>query len=132
MRAIAHACLLSLVIFGAGTGNSIASLPPGPSREADAQHRRVLVTFANELRQSPGPAGTTGRRYTGDGYLVTQSAHQQAKRVATQYSLREVASWPIKTLAVHCVVYEIPDDRSIAAVLALLAKDSHVALAEPL
>jgi subtilisin family serine protease len=132
MRAIAHACLLSLVIFGAGTGNSIASLPAVSSTKTDSQHLRVVVTFANDPRQSPGPAGSTGRRYTGGGYVVTQSAHQQAKRVATQYSLREVASWPIKTLAVHCVVYEIPDDRSLAAVLALLAKDSHVALAEPL
>jgi subtilisin family serine protease len=43
-----------------------------------------------------------------------------------------VASWPIKTLAVHCVVFEIPDDRSVAAVLAALSKDSSVTLAEPL
>ena len=132
MRAIAHAGLLSLVIFGAGTDNSIASAPAVWSTQIESQHPRVVVTFANEPRQSPGPAGATGRRYTGEGYLVAQSAHRQARRVATQYSLRQVASWPIKTLAVHCVVYEIPDDRSVSAVLAVLLQDSHVALAEPL
>jgi subtilisin family serine protease len=132
MRVIAHACLLSLVIFGAGTGNSMAAPPAVAATQTESPHPRVVVTFANEPRQSPGPAGATGRRYAGDGYLLAQGAHQQAKRVAAQYSLREVASWPIKTLAVHCVVYEITDDRSVAAVLAALSKDSHVALAEPL
>ena len=48
------------------------------------------------------------------------------------YSLRLVASWSIKAVAVHCVVYEILDGRSVSAVLAALAKGSRVALAKPL
>ena len=140
MRLAVHACLLSLVIVGAGTEISWAVDPPAiaatravdASAQSEARHARVVVTFANELRQSPAPAGSTSRRYTGDGYLLTQSAHQQAKRVAAKYALREVANWPIRSLAIHCVVYEIPDDRSVAAVLEALAKDSTVALAEPL
>jgi subtilisin family serine protease len=129
MRAIVHASLLSLMIIGASTGISGAAEPPS---SPTTTHPRVVVTFANRPRQSPGPAGSTGRRYTGDGYLLAQSAHTDAKRVAAKYSLREVANWPIKSLAIHCVIYEIPDDRSVAAVLAELAKDSTVELAEPL
>jgi subtilisin family serine protease len=133
MRAIVHASLLSLVIVSAGTENSIASPPVATaSAQSEVRHARVVVTFANEPRQSPGPAGSTGRRYTGDGYLLAQSAHSQAKRVAAKYALREIANWPIKSLAIHCVVYEIPDDRSVAAVLEALSKDSNVTLAEPL
>jgi subtilisin family serine protease len=133
MRAIVHACLLSLVIVSAGTENSVASPPVATaSAQSEARHARVVVTFQNEPRQSPGPAGSTGRRYTGDGYLLAQSAHSQAKRVAAKYALREIANWPIKALAIHCVVYEIPDDRSVTAVLEALSKDSNVALAEPL
>jgi subtilisin family serine protease len=133
MRAIVHACLLGLVIVSAGTENSVASPPVATaSARSETTHARVVVTFANEPRQSPGPAGSTGRRYTGDGYLLAQSAHRQAKRVAAKYALREVANWPIKALAIHCVVYEIPDDRPVAAVLEALSKDSNVALAEPL
>jgi subtilisin family serine protease len=132
MRALVHACLLSLLV-GAGMVNVMASEPatsnPAPR---EPQHARVVVTFANEAPQSPGPAGSTGRRYTGGGYVVGQSAHRRAKRVAARYSLREVASWPIRSLAIHCVVYEIPDDRPLATVLAALAQDSSVALAEPL
>jgi subtilisin family serine protease len=130
MRAIVHACLLSLAIFSA----SVLAATPVATASAlgEAVHARVVVTFANEPRQSPGPAGSTGRRYTGDGYLLAQSAHSQAKRVAAKYALREIANWPIRALAIHCVIYEIPDDRSVATVLAALSKDSTVALAEPL
>ncbi len=133
MRAIVHACLLSLVIVGAGVESSIAASPVATaSAQGEMRHARVVVTFANEPRQSPGPAGSTGRRYTGDGYLLAQSAHTQAKRVAAKYALREIANWPIRSLAIHCVVYEIPDDRTVAAVLEALSKDSNVTLAEPL
>src|SRR6185437_5304740 len=129
MRAVVQASLLSLLILGAGAGISGAAEPVA---SASTTHARVVVTFANVPRQSPGPAGSTGRHYTGDGYLLAQSAHSDAKRVAAKYSLREVANWPIRALAIHCVVYEIPDDRSVAAVLAELSKDSTVRLAEPL
>lgn len=129
MRAVVHASLLSLLILGAGAGVSGAAEPVA---SASITHPRVVVTFANVPRQSPGPAGSTGRRYTGEGYLLAQSAYSDAKRVAAKYSLREVASWPIRALAIHCVVYEILDDRPMTAVLAQLQRDSTVALAEPL
>ena len=130
MRALVHACLLGLMAAGAGTQPSRAAEPPVAS--TNNAHARVVVTFANEPKQSPGAAGSTGRRYTGDGYLLAQSAHSDAKRVAAKYSLREVANWPIRSLAIHCVVYEIPDGRSVTSVLAELAQDSTVTLAEPL
>jgi subtilisin family serine protease len=43
-----------------------------------------------------------------------------------------VASWPIKALSMHCVVYEITDGRPVPEVLAALSKDARVALAQPL
>jgi len=133
MRVIAQTCLLTLITLGGSTGYSMASAPTiASSTGNESQHPRVVVTFANEPKQAPAPAGSTGRHYGGDGYLLSQSAHQQAKRVASKYSLREVANWPIRSLAIHCVVYEIPDNRSVATVLAALSKDSNVALAEPM
>ncbi len=93
---------------------------------------RIVVAFANEPGNAPGPAGSTGRRYGGDGYRVSQSAAQRAARVASEYALREVASWPIRELEMHCVVYEIVSGRPAADVLAALARDPRVVLAEPL
>jgi len=97
-----------------------------------ADHQFVVVTFANDPYRPAPRAGTTGRRYTGGSYGLAQTARNNAQRVAATYSLREVASWPIKLLGVHCVVYEIPDARSVAEVLAILTKDPRITLAQPL
>ncbi len=103
-----------------------------PAASGEAQHALIVVTFANVPKHPAGRAGTTGGHYGGSGYLVGQSAHQQAQRVAKAYSLREVANWPIKALQVHCVVFEVPDDRPIANVISVLAKDPGITLAQPL
>jgi subtilisin family serine protease len=98
----------------------------------DTDHRFVVVTFANDPYRPAARAGSTGRRYGGGTYGVAQGAHNNAQRIASTYSLKQVASWPIKELGVHCVVYEIPDGRSVAEVLATLTKDPRVTLAQPL
>jgi hypothetical protein len=64
--------------------------------------------------------------------VVAQTAYRAALNVAADYSLRLVASWPNKALGVHCVVYEIPDDRAVSSLLAALATDSRVAFAQPM
>src|SRR4030081_1626149 len=92
------------------------------------RHHFVVVTFANDPYRPASRAGTTGRRYTGGTYGVAQGAHNNAQRVASAYSLKQVASWPIKELGVHCVVYEIPDLRSVTEVLATLTRDPRVTL----
>jgi subtilisin family serine protease len=95
-------------------------------------HPFVVVTFANDPYRPTSRAGTTGHRYAGGTYGVAQSAHTNAQRIASTYSLKQVASWPIKELGVHCVVYEIPDARPVAQVLETLAKDPRITLAQPL
>jgi hypothetical protein len=124
---------MSALVLGASMGNSSMTLAATPVlAQIEPQHPRILVTFRNQPAGLPSPAGTMGPRYNGEGYLLAQSAHGVARRVAAAYSLRLVASWPIKALTIHCVVYEIPDGRSVADVLNALAKDSRVTLAQPL
>jgi subtilisin family serine protease len=119
------ALVLSAWTSGPATADTAAST-------FDTGHHFVVVTFANAPYRPAAPAGTTGRRYTGGSYGLAQGAHNNARRVAAAYSLRQVASWPIKELGVHCVVYEILDSRSVAEVLATLTKDPRVTLAQPL
>ena len=126
MRSFTRVGAVCLALLG---GTALAAPPAAPP---PAQPPRIVVAFANEPHLTPGPAGTTGSHYGGDGYRVAQSAQQQARRVAAAYSLRQVASWPIKALSMHCVVYEIPDGRPVSEVLAALAKDTRVVLAQPL
>jgi subtilisin family serine protease len=104
----------------------------GAPQESAAPLPKIVVAFANEPLAAPGPAGTTGARYGGTAYRVGQGAQRQAHSVAADYSLREVRSWPIPVLSMHCVVYEITNGRPAADVIAALSKDSRVLLAQPL
>lgn len=124
------AALLTSALPAARADSPPAAAQAAPA--ADTSHPMIVVTFANIPKHPAGRAGTTGSRYSGSGYLVGQTAHQQAQRVAKTYSLREVANWPIKALRVHCVVFEVPDDRPVAAVIGILAKDPQITLAQPL
>ncbi|HVO47563.1 MAG TPA: S8 family serine peptidase [Steroidobacteraceae bacterium] len=130
MRALAQLCAVAAVLLVAAV--SLPARADDSSSRFDSGHQFVVVTFANVPHRPAARAGTTGRRYAGDSYGVAQNAHDQARRVASAYSLRQVASWPIKELSVHCVVYEITDSRPLADVLTALSRDPRVTLAQPL
>src|ERR1700730_5824199 len=83
----------------------------------DTDHQHVIVAFANDPYRPASRAGSTGRRYTGGTYGVAQGAHNNAQRVASAYSLKQVASCPIKELGVPWVVSEIPHSRPITELL---------------
>jgi len=125
MRALAP--LATLVCLSLLAATALAGEPQGAGTPP-----RVVVAFANEAHPAPGPAGTTGSHYAGGGYSVSQAAQQQAQRVAKVYALRPVLSWPIDALSMHCVVYEITDGRAVSEVLATLARDRQIVLAQPL
>jgi len=121
------------VLAGSVLGSPPAPVPPGVAPAAEVHARpRIVVAFANPAYSAPSVAGTTGARYGGEGYRESQSAQQQVRSVASAYALREVASWPIRALSMHCVVFEIIDGRPAAEVLAALAGDRRVLLAQPL
>ena len=113
----------------------LAASAPALAAAADAagvSPPKIVVAFANEPLAAPGPAGTTGSHYGGTGYGVGQSAERRAHSVAAAYDLREVRSWPIQVLSMHCVVFEIANGRPLAEVVAALSRDPRVALAQPL
>jgi subtilisin family serine protease len=128
MRALAPLCALWLAMLSAPAAH--ATLPAAPA--ATPQPPRIIVGFANAPHSLPRSGGATGSRYAGDGYRVSQHAHAQARSVAAHYALRELASWPIEALGLHCVVYEITDGRAVPEVLALLTQDTRVVLAQRL
>jgi subtilisin family serine protease len=116
--------LLALALLGAGL--AVNAEPPPPAAA------RIVVTFANPAHTAVPPAGSTGAHYGGDGYRTGQSAHQQAQRLAAAQRLRQLDSWPIETLAMHCVVFEITDGRPLGEVLAAVAHSDGVLIAQPL
>jgi hypothetical protein len=121
-------CLVGFLLLGtAATAQPSAQAVASPEAPA-----RIVLAFANPVIGTPGPAGSSTPGYGGGTYQLGQSAHALEKRVARQYALKEVASWPIQALAVHCVVYEVPAGQDVPALLTRLSRDTRVALAEPL
>jgi subtilisin family serine protease len=135
MRVFARAGTLAALVLSALVQWAWAGAPATadtPAAKFDNGHQFVVVTFANDPYRPASRAGSTGRHYAGGSYGLAQGARNSAQRVAAAYSLRQVASWPIKELGVHCVVYEIPDSRSVTEVLARLTRDPRITLAQPL
>jgi subtilisin family serine protease len=130
MHALARAGALAALVLSAWI--SAPATADTAAAKFNTGHQFVVVTFANDPYRPASRAGSTGRHYAGGSYGLAKGAHGNAQRVATAYSLRQIASWPIKELGVHCVVYEIPDSRSIDEVLATLTRDPRVTLAQPM
>ena len=102
-------------------------------RNPSTTSRLVVVTVANEPAAPAPRPGSTPRTYSGTGvYLASDAARATMRDLARQYSLTEVAAWPIAPLQVHCSVFRIPADGSREALLAQLSGDQRVRLAQPM
>jgi subtilisin family serine protease len=143
-RALRGARGICLAGFVAATLGACADLPQfAPSnaqidpallarlnRDSD---RMIIVTVANPNESFPMLAGTTGGTYDGaSGYTASGSARSTVASIARDYRLREVMAWPIVPLQVHCAVLEVSDGETRTDVLAKLAHDHRVKIAQPL
>lgn len=108
-------------------------IPSLPESARNSPEQYLLVTVSNEPTPLPTRAGSTLRGYDGTAsYAVSASARSQARAIASDYRLHEVSAWPIVALRVHCILYHVADTDSRDDVLARLAADPRVQLAQPL
>lgn len=134
MLAAAVAALVGLALLqGCATTappRGIAVMPE-PAR-ADPE-RYVIVTLRNAPTSLNPHAASTPRGYAGyRPYRASAAAVEQARHVAEQHRLREVAAWPIEMLRIHCIVYALPPDAQREQVLATLRRDPTVESAQEL
>jgi subtilisin family serine protease len=98
-----------------------ALLPP-TARAVPQQF--IVVTVRNPLTPPSLHAASSTRGYDGIGFYQAGGSARSAGRVlARKYGLREVSSWPIALLGVHCLVYQIPSGSDAAVLRAALAHD---------
>ncbi len=94
---------------------------PPDARELE---RHLLVTLAEAPRRPLPPVGSTPRAYGGArGYKSSARARRLARRLAKRHGLTRIDGWPIESLDVYCVVYEVAADRSIDEALSRLTAD---------
>ncbi|WP_245951832.1 S8 family serine peptidase [Paracidovorax anthurii] len=117
-----------------GTGAATAAADgDAEARMRDGSERYIIVAVANPLERVPGRAGTSLSSYGAPPrYTTGVRAARLVDAIARDYGLREATAWPIPTLNVHCIVFEIGTGASRAEVLAALSQDSRVQLAQPL
>lgn len=110
-----------------GTGvESAATIAAPPERQ-------IVITVRNTPIRTALNAGSTARGYdAASRYQVSPAARRDVDGIAQRYGLRQLAAWPIELLGVHCIVFEVPGDRPVDAVLLQLAADPRVESAQPL
>ncbi len=129
-----------LALAGCATPQAEAPTAAGPARPAllggaPAQQadRVVVVAVNNPLTALPTQAGTTPGLYDqAPRYASGMLARRVLDAVAQEHGLQALAAWPIPLLGLHCATFLIPAGADRDQVLAALARDSRVALAQPL
>jgi hypothetical protein len=105
-------------------------VPDGAAIDGD---RDLIVAVDNPIAAPPAHAGSNLLGYGApDRYRSGQRALATVAELAQRYRLREIAGWPIKPLGVYCVVLRPAPGVDRAALLAELARDARVRIAEPL
>jgi hypothetical protein len=93
----------------------------------------IIAAVDNDPAVFVARAGGTPRGYDSIAiYGPSLAARQMMRALENEYGLREVSAWPIDPLHMHCAVLEIPDGTDRNTLLAALALDRRIKLAEPL
>ncbi len=104
-----------------------------PAAARAAPQRYVVVTVRNPVVMPGTGATSTPRAYVNAGsYRAGSIARRTSRELAQDYRLREVSSWPIALLDVHCLVYAVPENAERDQLLARLARDRRVESVQPL
>jgi subtilisin family serine protease len=121
------AAVLLLLSACAGTALQREVAQPLPQRALVAPNRFVVVTVRNTPQPRVDQPGSTPRGYDAAGqYGVTASAAEAIHSLEHTYRLHTVSAWPIATLRVHCVVFEVPPSQSASDLIASLHRDPRV------
>lgn len=132
--------LLGRVVFGV-VAVSMATLaaaadPPSPDNlpaPPDTSADLIVVAVRDAPQSRPAVGGTPTAPYGGRiGYAGSTRALAEAESVALDHGLREVSAWTIAPLQWRCMLYRLPPGVDRADVLAALARDPRVQLAQPL
>ncbi len=125
--------LMSMLIGLAGCVSAPANDETLPSAVLNRPDQYVVVTLRNDDPRIGTRAGSTLRGYDSvSAYSAGSSARSAMRALTASYGLREVSAWPIRTLGVHCIVFQIPAQDTVSQMLSRLRQDRRVESAQPL
>jgi hypothetical protein len=135
-RLLPLCALAVMLLLSACAASPIVALPGNDADSAamrEHPERLIIVAVANPNDAMSTQAGSTLANYAAaQRYAAGGSARTTLASLKEEYGLREVAAWPIVALRLHCVVLEVRAGVSREALVARLAKDARVEIAQPL
>jgi hypothetical protein len=100
---------------------------------ARSPDRYIIAAVDNEPIAFIAHAGGSPRGYDSvTDYGPSAHARKTLRAVESEYGLREVNSWPIESLGMHCAVLELPAGADRASMLSRLQEDKRLRLTQPL
>ncbi|MEI7036667.1 S8 family serine peptidase [Fulvimonas yonginensis] len=124
---------LALALAGCARVPARSAGTDAPTATAMDGSRDIVLAVDNPLEPPAIHAGSNLLGYTITGhYGAGRRASATLAALREQYGWHEVAGWPIRTLQLYCVVLRPPRGTTREAMLAALARDGRVQLAEPL
>jgi len=116
---------------------AFAAPPPTTARASTSvamdSRRDIVLAVDNPVDPPPMRAGSNLLAYPpASSYGKGERAATQLDAVKQRYGLREVAAWPIKALNLYCAVLTPPPGTTREDLLAELATDRRIKLAQPL
>jgi subtilisin family serine protease len=120
----AVACLAWGACACAQTGDAVASMD---------SRSDIVLAVANPIDPPPTHAGSSLLGYAPSGnYGAGQHAVSMLAALQRSYHWHQLVGWPIKSLDLYCIVLQPAAGADRDALLAALARDKRVQLAEPL
>lgn len=124
--------LRALVLAGLATLAAapwVAEAQPGPQ----AAPGLIIVALADHRPALPAVGGTARASYRrGASYGAGLGTEAAAEALARDFKLQVEDGWTIAPLKLHCLLFRLAAGADSATVLAALARDPRVALAQPL
>jgi subtilisin family serine protease len=100
---------------------------------AQSSERLIIAAVESDPEGPAGRAGSTPRGYDAiASYGPSPNARRLMRSLESEYGLREVTTWPIQPLHMHCAVLEIPEGADRGSLLAAMSHDQRVTLAQPM
>ncbi len=112
------------ILFVSFSMFSVAKELPDPTRD-------ILVTFDNDSAASS--SASLGAPYSHrKRYTIARQVRRNAAAIAKKYSLEEIEHWPIRSLAIYCFVYRVPEGADRQFIVETLNADVRVESAQTL
>ncbi len=128
-----------LILTGCGTAKHIVDTPPDPKRNqmdvsigsyrAGWENQHVLITVSQQNHAALA-GGHSIDSITNEPSELPEAYNEFLERMNSQYGLMRVVDWPLASIGIHCLVFQMNTDTDTQELISELAKEPEVETAQ--